>query len=38
MALTKEFIKALDQNDPLSEYQNEFHVTDKDLCYMDGNS
>ncbi|MEC7855707.1 MAG: aminotransferase class V-fold PLP-dependent enzyme, partial [Candidatus Neomarinimicrobiota bacterium] len=38
MALTKEFIKALDQNDPLSEYQNEFHVTDKDLCYLDGNS
>ena len=38
MALTKEFIKALDLNDPLSEYQNEFHVTDKDLCYLDGNS
>ena len=38
MTLTKEFIKALDQNDPLSAYQNEFHVTDKDLCYLDGNS
>ena len=38
MSFNKNKIKDLDQNDPLSKYQSEFQVSDKDLCYLDGNS
>ena len=38
MTITKESVDALDQNDPLSSYQNDFQVSDKELCYLDGNS
>ena len=38
MTIAKEFVHVLDQNDPLSSYQNEFQVSDKNLCYLDGNS
>ena len=38
MSFNKNKIKDLDQNDPLSKYQSEFQISDKDLCYLDGNS
>ena len=38
MSINKNKIEDLDQNDPLSKYQREFHVSDKNLCYLDGNS
>ena len=34
MTIAKESVHALDQNDPLSSYQNEFQVSDKNLCYL----
>tara|TARA_B100000424_G_scaffold83174_1_gene62249 strand:- start:669 stop:1940 length:1272 start_codon:yes stop_codon:yes gene_type:complete len=38
MSFKKNKIEDLDQNDPLSKYKSEFHVSDKNLCYLDGNS
>ena len=38
MSFNKNKIRDLDQNDPLSKYQNEFQISDKNLCYLDGNS
>ncbi len=38
MSFNKNKIKDLDQNDTLSKYQSEFQISDKDLCYLDGNS
>ena len=38
MSFNKNKIKDLDQNDPLSKYQSEFQISNKDLCYLDGNS
>lgn len=29
---------ALDTADPLAKYKSEFHISDPDLCYLDGNS
>lgn len=37
-SITKEFVLALDQKDPLRAFKSEFVVTDEDLCYLDGNS
>ncbi|MEK9578071.1 MAG: aminotransferase, partial [Aquiluna sp.] len=28
----------LDAQDPLAKFKSEFHITDPDLCYLDGNS
>nr|MCU0294519.1 hypothetical protein [Candidatus Nanopelagicales bacterium] len=30
--------QALDAEDPLAGYRQQFQVTDPDLCYLDGNS
>lgn len=38
MMITKESVNLLDKNDLLSSYQNQFQVSDKNLCYLDGNS
>ena len=38
MSFNKNKIEDMDQNDPLSKYQSEFYVSDKNLCYLDGNS
>ena len=38
MNVTKESVNTLDQNDPLSLYLKQFQVSNKSLCYLDGNS
>ena len=30
--------QALDTADPLAGYKEQFHISDPDLCYLDGNS
>jgi len=38
MKITKQYIKTLDKNDPLSKFKNKFYIEDKKVCYLDGNS
>ena len=38
IAISKDYIKALDKKDYLASFRNKFYINNKKLCYLDGNS